>query len=69
AGRDWFKSISSGSDYFETPLYESAAGGVSVTIAMPLKFEGSIVGIVLFDINGDAMLRDSRPFILTDLNG
>ncbi|MUT56041.1 methyl-accepting chemotaxis protein [Vibrio parahaemolyticus] len=69
AGRDWFKSISSGSDYFETPLYESAAGGVSVTIAMPLKFEGSMVGIVLFDINGDAMLRDSRPFILTDLNG
>ncbi|MFI3246592.1 MAG: methyl-accepting chemotaxis protein [Ferrimonas sp.] len=70
AKRDWFIEVMNGRDFYQSGFYPSANSGVmTLTVSAPIKVNNRVVGVVGFDLRGDNLFHDIRPFVLTDKQG
>ena len=69
--RPWFLEIKDGGkDFYQSDLYESVVNKkMVITLSVPVKLNSKVIGVLLIDLFGSALLNDDREFAITAKNG
>lgn len=70
--RDWFNQVlMNKNEFYQSKVYASADTNLMVvSMSVPIKKEGHIIGVLLFDFLANSLLKeDEKEFILSDQDG